>query len=175
MTEDPRHQPLTSSINSLTTLRRTASGKLLLNAVTTVGWLTALDGTDRCDWQSVRHVGRRFSGFVATVTIIMLIHGPNVTLIVANSVAYASRYGLLTVAGTSSAMVVQVTLTALGMSEVLSRLSVWFGWIRRIGVAYLLYLRFKQWQATPTDLTKTKPEPREFGTLSAHVDLKTWL
>lgn len=101
-----------------------------------------------------------FLAFIATVTIIMLIPGPNVALIVANSVAYGSRYGLLTVAGTSSAMIFQLALTALGMSEVLGRLSVWFDWIRWIGVAYLLYLGIKQWRAAPTDLTMTKPEPK---------------
>ena len=39
--------------------------------------------------------------FVAAVTVLMLIPGPNVALIIANSVAYGARYGLLTVAGTS--------------------------------------------------------------------------
>ena len=52
-----------------------------------------------------------FLAFAATVTVLMLIPGPNVALIVANSVAYGSRYGLLTVAGTSSAVVVQLALT----------------------------------------------------------------
>jgi hypothetical protein len=46
--------------------------------------------------------------FVLAATLLMLIPGPNVGLIVANSVAYGPRYGLLTVAGTSSAMVVQL-------------------------------------------------------------------
>ncbi len=101
-----------------------------------------------------------YLGFVAAVTIIMLIPGPNVALIVANSVAYGSRYGLLTVAGTSSAMVFQLALTALGMTELLGRLGVWFDWIRWIGVAYLLYLGIRQWRAPPTDLTKTRPEPK---------------
>jgi threonine/homoserine/homoserine lactone efflux protein len=46
--------------------------------------------------------------FVAAVTVLMLIPGPNVALIVANSVAYGPRYGFLTVAGTSSATVAQL-------------------------------------------------------------------
>ena len=45
-----------------------------------------------------------FLAFVLAVTVLMLIPGPNVALIVANSVTYGFRYGLLTVAGTSSAM-----------------------------------------------------------------------
>ena len=61
--------------------------------------------------------------FILGTSILMLIPGPNVALIVANSVAYGTRYGLLTVAGTSSAMVLQLAVTALGMSAVLGTLA----------------------------------------------------
>src|SRR3546814_1755971 len=60
-----------------------------------------------------------YVAFVLATGVLMLIPGPNVALIVANSVAYGTRYGLLTVAGTSSAMVVQLALTALGMAALL--------------------------------------------------------
>jgi homoserine/homoserine lactone efflux protein len=90
----------------------------------------------------------------------MLIPGPNVALIVATSVAHGTRYGLLTVAGTSSAMVVQLCVTALGMTELLGTIGAWFAWLRWIGVAYLLYLGLAQWRAPATDLTQARPEPR---------------
>src|SRR5690349_22994661 len=101
-----------------------------------------------------------YLAFVAAVTTLMLIPGPNVALIVANSVAHGARYGLLTVAGTSSAMVLQLGVTALGMTELLGTLGSWFEWIRWIGVAYLLYLGVSYWRAAPVDLTKTVPERR---------------
>ena len=90
----------------------------------------------------------------------MLIPGPNVALIVANSVAYGSRYGLLTVAGTSSAVVVQLALTALGMTKLLGALGTSFELIRWVGVVYLVYLGVAQWRAPAVDLTRTRPEPR---------------
>ncbi len=98
--------------------------------------------------------------FVAAVTVLMLIPGPNVALIIANSVTYGPKYGLLTVAGTSSAMIVQLCLTALGMTELLGSLGTWFEWLRWIGVAYLVYLGITQWRAPPVDLTRTRPEPK---------------
>ena len=101
-----------------------------------------------------------FAAFVLAVTVLMLIPGPNVALIVANSVTYGVRYGFLTVAGTSAAMVVQLGLTALGMTELLGTLGTWFEWIRWIGVAYLIYLGVVQWRAPPLDLTKIAPEPK---------------
>jgi homoserine/homoserine lactone efflux protein len=101
-----------------------------------------------------------YLAFVLAVTILMLIPGPNVALIVANSVAYGPRYGLLTVAGTSSAMVLQLALTVLGMTELLGTLGAWFEWIRWIGVAYLVYLGIAQWRAPPLNLTEVAPEPK---------------
>ena len=98
--------------------------------------------------------------FAAAVTVLVMIPGPNVALIVANSVAHGARYGLITVAGASSAMVLQLALTALGMTELLGRLGAWFEWIRWIGVVYLLYLGVRQWRAPPTDLTLTRAEPK---------------
>jgi homoserine/homoserine lactone efflux protein len=101
-----------------------------------------------------------YAAFVAAVTTLMLIPGPNVALIVANSVAHGARYGLLTVAGTSTAMMLQLGVTALGMTGLLDTLGSWFEWIRWIGVAYLFYLGVTYWRAVPIDLTKTAPEMR---------------
>ncbi len=101
-----------------------------------------------------------YFAFVLAVTVLMLIPGPNVALIVANSVAYGPRYGLLTVAGTSSAMVLQLALTVLGMTELLGTLGTWFEWIRWVGVAYLIYLGATQWRAPPVNLAEVAPEPK---------------
>ena len=101
-----------------------------------------------------------YLAFVAATVILILIPGPNVALIVANSVAHGSRYGLLTVAGTSSAVVIQLLLTIAGMTTFLSVMANWFEWLRWIGVAYLIYLGIRAWRSPPVDLTKAKPEPR---------------
>ncbi len=98
--------------------------------------------------------------FVLAVVVLLLIPGPNVALIVANSVAYGRRYGLLTVAGTSTAVVVQLFLTGLGLTEVLGGLGHWFEWVRWIGAIYLVWIGVQQWRAPPVDLTRTPPQPR---------------
>jgi homoserine/homoserine lactone efflux protein len=101
-----------------------------------------------------------YFGFVLATTILILIPGPNVSLIMANSIAHGTRYGLLTVIGTSSAIIVQLALTVLGLSATLGMLAGWFEWVRWIGVVYLLYLGIRQWRAPPVDLTHTRPQPR---------------
>jgi homoserine/homoserine lactone efflux protein len=98
--------------------------------------------------------------FALATTVLMLIPGPNVALIVANSVAWGTRYGLLTVAGTAAAMVVQLALTAIGMSAVLGALAAWFEWLRWIGVAYLFWLGLRLWRAPAVDLTRVPPQRR---------------
>lgn len=103
------------------------------------------------DWQL-------YLAFVAATSVLILIPGPNVALIVANSVAFGTRQGLLTVAGTSAAMVLQLVLFAAGMSALLGVLAQWFEWIRWIGVAYLLWIGLAQWRAPPVDLTRVAPE-----------------
>ncbi|MGO8799168.1 MAG: LysE family translocator [Roseiarcus sp.] len=101
-----------------------------------------------------------YAAFIGATVVLILIPGPNVALIVANSLAHGSRYGLTTVAGTSSAMVVQLGLTMLGMTTLLGALADGFGTLRWIGVAYLVYLGLKAWRAPPIDLTRIRPEPR---------------
>ena len=100
-----------------------------------------------------------FLAFVAAVTVLMLIPGPNVALIVANSVTHGTRTGLLTVAGTATAMVAQLSLVALGLTAVLGRFGAWFEGLRWVGVAYLVALGIAHWRAPPVDLTLTRPDP----------------
>ena len=110
-----------------------------------------------------------FLAFIAAVAVLMLMPGPNVALIIANSVAYGPKYGLLTVAGTSSAIVVQLAVTALGMTELLGTLGAWFEWLRWIGVVYLVWIGIAQWRAPVIDLTKTQPEPKSARAIYARA------
>lgn len=101
-----------------------------------------------------------YLAFVAAVATLIAIPGPNVALIVANSVAYGTRFGVLTVAGTSTAVLIILGLTALSLTAVLGTLAAWFEWIRWAGVAYLIWLGIRQWRAPAADLTRVSAQPR---------------
>ena len=122
-----------------------------------------------------------YLAFFAATVVLALIPGPNVAVITANSVAYGARFGLLTVAGTSTAITVQLVLTGLGLSAALGTLGAWFEWIRWIGAAYLIYLGIAQWRTVALDLTATPPTPRSArciygrGVLVALTNPKTLL
>jgi homoserine/homoserine lactone efflux protein len=98
--------------------------------------------------------------FVLTAALLIATPGPNVALIVANSVAYGARYGLLTVAGTSAAAAVHMVCVGVGMSEGLSAIGVAFEWIRWAGAAYLIVLGIRTWRAPPADLAGVGAQPR---------------
>jgi len=107
-----------------------------------------------------------YAAFVAATAALMLIPGPNVALIVANSVAHGARHGLLTVAGTTSAAIPQLLVAALGMTALLSTLGQWFEALRWAGVAYLGWLGVQHWRAPAADLAQAQPAPpltRVFG------------
>lgn len=108
-----------------------------------------------------------YAAFVAAAGLLILMPGPNVALIVANSIAHGARYGLLTVAGTSSAMLIQLALVVFGLTAIVSFLAAWFEWLRWLGVVYLLYLGVRTWRAPAIDLTKTDAQPRSLRAIYA--------
>ena len=88
--------------------------------------------------------------FIAT-SIMILIPGPSVLLTVAHSLAFGWRRALLTVAGATCGVGIQVAATFAGMASFMLLLAEGFEWLRWAGVAYLLYLGLKQWRAQPEE------------------------
>lgn len=87
-----------------------------------------------------------FAGFVLAVVVLILMPGPIVTLVIANSLAYGQRTGLATVAGASSGNAVLVAAGAAGLTTLLALAADLFEVLRWAGVAYLVYLGLKQWR-----------------------------
>jgi threonine/homoserine/homoserine lactone efflux protein len=106
-----------------------------------------------------------YLAFLLATTALILIPGPNVTLLVANSLAHGPRRALITLAGTSSAIALQLLVVALGMSSLILLLARWFEWLRWAGVAYLIYLGVQQWRAAPLALDDLGPPAVRSGTL----------
>lgn len=104
-----------------------------------------------------------YIAFVTATVVLILVPGPNVAVIVANTLTYGVRYGLATVAGTTSAMVVQLACVVLGLSALMGLLADWIEWLRWAGVLYLAYLGLKAWRAPARDLTRTEAERKSMA------------
>lgn len=101
-----------------------------------------------------------YAAFVGTVSLLILMPGPMVALIVSNSIAYGTRYGLLTVLGSAVAMTLHMVVIVLGMTQALAALGHWFEVLRWIGVSYLIYLGVQAWRAPAADLTRVRAQPK---------------
>lgn len=97
----------------------------------------------------------------ATTAIYVAIPGPNVAMIVANSIRLGTRFGFITVAGTTTGVALQLMLITSGFAALLSFASSILPWIKWAGVIYLLYLGIKTWRAPARSLVEANaiPEP----------------
>ena len=112
-----------------------------------------------------------FAAYLVAATVLVLMPGPIVTLVVANSIAHGARTGLATVAGASSGNALLVAAGALGLTTVLALVADLFQWIRWAGVAYLVYLGIKHWQAAlrPPEEADMRPMPSARGVFGQGV------
>lgn len=99
--------------------------------------------------------------FVAASAGLTLLPGPNVTLLVASSVTYGPKRALVTLAGTSTAIALQLAVVALGMTSLIPMLAESFSWLRWVGGAYLLWLGIQQWRAAPVALDDVEARGRQ--------------
>jgi homoserine/homoserine lactone efflux protein len=87
-----------------------------------------------------------FAAYCLAVVILLLIPGPVVTLVVANSLSHGRRSGLATVAGASIGNAILLGATAVGLIAFFRLLSEVFEIIRWAGAAYLIWLGIKAWR-----------------------------
>lgn len=97
-----------------------------------------------------------YIAFALAATALALVPGPTVTVIIANSLRYGARAGLLNVAGTQAGFVIWLAIAALGLDAATQFMGVWFDVLRYAGAAYLLWLAFKLFRAKGDLVTATE-------------------
>ena len=99
--------------------------------------------------------------FIATC-VLVAIPGPNVALIVANSLRYGLREGGVTVLGTTFGVALQLGLVVLGMAAVIELAAHALAWIKWAGVIYLVYLGVRTWREPAGNLDDIEATPAVF-------------
>ena len=97
---------------------------------------------------SVEHL----AALVAATAVLVLIPGPNVALIVARSLQYGVRAGVLTTLGTTLGVAVQLALVFVGITAAVELAASLFSVLRWAGIAYLVWLAYQQWHAESGEL-----------------------
>ena len=88
-----------------------------------------------------------FIAFCLAAAALALVPGPTVTVIIANSLRFGARAGLLNVAGTQAGFVIWLAVAALGLGATIQVMGLWFEVLRYAGAAYLVWLGIKMFRA----------------------------
>ena len=114
---------------------------------------------------------------VVATSILVMIPGPNVALIVANSLSYGFRMGAVTVLGTTAGVALQLALVTAGLAVAIDTTAEALTWIRWVGVGYLVWLGVRSWRASDDELAFVAAGPRLLtqGILLAALNPKTLL
>ena len=84
-----------------------------------------------------------YIAFCLAAIAIVIVPGPTVTVVIANSLKYGQRAGLLNVAGTQAGLVVWMAVAIAGLASAITLMGVWFDVVRIAGAAYLIWLGIK--------------------------------
>jgi len=78
--------------------------------------------------------------FLFACFVIVIVPGPTVTVIIANSLRKGAWAGLMNVAGTQAGLVPMILVVAFGLETVVAVVGEAFFWIKLVGAAYLVWL-----------------------------------
>lgn len=85
--------------------------------------------------------------FAVASFFLVIVPGPTVTVIVANSLRGGAKAGLLNVAGTQAGLFVMLMIVAIGLETVVALMADWFHLVKLVGAAYLVWLGVKLWRS----------------------------
>ena len=85
--------------------------------------------------------------FVTATFLVSAAPGPNMLLILNQSVRYGFRRSMAGMLGCMSALLIMLSISAAGVGLVLMKSPVLFDILRYSGAAYLVYLGYKVWTA----------------------------
>lgn len=85
--------------------------------------------------------------YIAACIAIVVVPGPSVTVIVANSMRHGARAGLLNVLGTQIGLATMIAVLAFGLAAIVSAMGSLFEVLRLVGAAYLIWLGIRMWRS----------------------------
>lgn len=85
--------------------------------------------------------------FVLACAAIVVVPGPTVTVIIANSLRSGSKAGLMNIAGTQLGLAIMIGILAFGLQAVIAVMGEIFDYVKLIGAAYLIYIGIMMWRS----------------------------
>lgn len=107
--------------------------------------------------------------FVTATFLISAAPGPNMLLIMNQSVRFGLRASIASMAGCMTALMIMFTLSALGLGVILQNAPMVFDALRWLGAGYLAYLGYKVWTAPVTPITAETSAESDAQTQSSNM------
>jgi threonine/homoserine/homoserine lactone efflux protein len=110
-----------------------------------------------------------YAAYLIACLVIVIVPGPTVTLIIANSIRHGTRAGLLNMLGTQVGLAVMIGVVGIGLTSVIEAMGHWFDWLRLAGAAYLIWLGWKMIRSSGEGDEAVTPKPPRGGFLAQGV------
>ncbi len=96
--------------------------------------------------------------------VVVIVPGPTVTLIIANTLAFGTRAGILNVVGTQLGLILMIGLLAIGFQFISQQLDWFLVIIRYLGAIYLIWFGYKLFtsRSLVAEITNKKYSHKEF-------------
>lgn len=99
---------------------------------------------------------------------VVITPGPNMAIVIRNSLAHSRGAGIYTAAGLALGNLVHITYCLIGIGVLISQSIMLFNTIKWLGAGYLIYLGIKSLRTKPrTSINHLLAEPPAFGRLDA--------
>ena len=84
-----------------------------------------------------------YAAYLVACLVVIIVPGPTVTLILANSMRHGTRAGLMNVLGTQIGLAIMIAVVGIGLTSLIEAMGHWFDGLRLAGAAYLVWLGWK--------------------------------
>src|SRR5712664_4049191 len=106
-----------------------------------------------------------YAAYLVACLVIVIVPGPTVTLIIANSLRHGTRAGLLNMLGTQVGLALMIGVVGIGLTSLIEAMGHWFDWLRIAGAAYLVWLGWKMIRSSGQDGEMRAAKPPRGGFL----------
>ncbi len=112
--------------------------------------------------------------FATAVFVLVIVPGPTVSAIVAQSLARGTRAGFAVLIGTQLANYSMVIVVAFGMQAIIAFMGWAFDWVKLIGAAYLIFLGISMLRSTGETFGSGRVRQRSFWQLVLQGYVVLW-
>lgn len=100
-----------------------------------------------------------YAAYLVACLFIVVVPGPTVTLIIANSLRHGARAGLLNAVGTQIGLALMIAVVGIGLTSMIEAMGHWFDWLRLAGATYLVWMGWQMIRSTGGSASRAVPRP----------------